>query len=139
MSSIGSQQLTELLSRCAQLNTVYCIHSNCISEELLVELARLCPQIQKVTLWSSEVSEKGVLALAVHCRQLQMLDISNTSVTEETVRQLVQHCRHLTTLHVRVNVKNGEVMVVQNQKYSSKDIRVLREIQCKMEQSLELY
>ena len=136
MSSIGSQQLTELLSRCAQLNTVYCIHSNCISEELLVELARLCPQIQKVTLWSSEVSEKGVLALAVHCRQLQMLDISNTSVTEETVRQLVQHCRHLTTLHVRVNVKNGEVMVVQNQKYSSKDIRVSREIHFKIKNFL---
>ena len=63
----------------------------------------------------------------MHCRQLQEIDLVGTTVTEETVRQLVQHCRHLTKLHVRVYVREGEVMVGRFKEYSSKDIRALRE------------
>ena len=98
-SSITPQQLCKLVIGCPQLHTFDIKHSTCISDAVLVELARSCPHLQKVTLWSSEVTEKGVLALAAHCTQLQKLDISYITLTEETVRQLAQHCPHLTSLY----------------------------------------
>ena len=85
--------------------------------------------MQKVSLncSSSEVTEEGVLALAAHCRQLREIYIPYITVTEETVSQLAQHCRHLTQLHVRVTVREGEVMEDSCKQYSSKEIRALRE------------
>ena len=127
-SSITAQQLCELLKWCPQLHTFLVDNLTCNSNSntVLLELARSCPHLQKVTLCSSEVTEEGVLALAAHCRQLRVIDIGRTPFTMETVRQLAQHCRRLTELHVRVNVREGEVMAPQSRKYTSKEIRVLR-------------
>ena len=126
-SSITSQQLSELVSGCPRLNTLCSIHYNCISNEVLVELARSCPHLQKVTLYCRYVREEGVLELAAHCKQLQELGLIGNKLTKETVRQLAQHCRRLTKLSVRVHVKNGEVIVERKKDYSSMEIRALRE------------
>ena len=119
--SITPQQLSELVTVPVQLCTLTIHKSTCISRGVLVELARSCPHLQKVTLYSGYVTEEGVLALAAHCRQLQEIHIPKTTLTEETVRQLAQQCRRLTKL--RVTVCEGERMVEQ---YSSKEIRALR-------------
>ena len=126
-SSITSQQLSGLVSRCPRLNTLYSIHVNCISEAVLVELARSCPHLQKVTLCFSAVTEKGVLALAVYCRQLREINLLDHMLTEETVRQLAQHCRYLVKVNMIEYVREGEVMVVRCRQYSRKEIRALRE------------
>ena len=95
-SSITPQQLCKLLTGCPQLHTLIIYHSTCISDAVLVELARSCPHLQKVTMVSSEVTEEGVLALAAHCRQLWELYLPRTSLTEDTIRQLAQHFTHFT-------------------------------------------
>ena len=127
-SSITSQQLCELIAGCPQLHTLNIFKPTCSSDAVLVELARNCPHLQKVTLYSSEVAEEGVLALAAHCRKLREIHLPYTTVTEETVRHLAQHCRRLTKLYVRVYEREGEVMVGLYKQYYSNDIRALREI-----------
>ena len=122
-SSITPQQLSELVAVCPQLHTLTIYKPTCTSDTVLVELAHSCPHLQKVTLYSSKVTEEGVLALAAHCRQLREIHIPYTTVTEEKVRLLAQHCCHLTDLRVR----KGEIMARQSRKYSSKEIRALRE------------
>ena len=101
----------------------------CTSDAVLVELARSCPDLQKVTLIysSSEVTEKGVLALAAHCRQLREIVIPYITVTEETVRQLAQHCRRLTKLRVRVKQRDDAYTGYTNKKFTKRDIKALRE------------
>ena len=122
-SSITPQQLCKLVRVFPQLRL---LDFHCNSDAVLVELARSCPHLQKVTLDNiGEVTEKGVLALAAHCRQLREIDISNIIVTEETVRQLAQQCRHLIKLFV--DVLEGETMVGHYQQYFGNDIRALRE------------
>ena len=118
LSSITPQQFSQFVTRCSKLRTLYINNSNCTSDAVLVEQARSCPHLQKVTLYNSNaVTEEGVLALAVHCRQLREIHIPYTTLTEETVRQLAQHCRRLTYLYLR---KHPEY-------FSSKEIRALRE------------
>ena len=98
-SSITPQQLCKLLTGCPQLHTFDIMHPTCISDAVLVELARSCPHLLEVILDSSgNVTEEGVLAMAAHCKHLRKLDIPETTLTEETVRQLAQHCPHLTDL-----------------------------------------
>ena len=106
-SSITPQQLSELVTVFPKLQTVTIYKPICSSDAVLVELARSCPHLQKVTLDSnSEVTEEGVLALAVHCRQLREIHIPYTIVNEETVE---------------------EVMMRHSHQYTSKEIRALRE------------
>ena len=104
MSSICSQQLTKLVSRCPRLEIFYSIHVNYMSEELLVELTRSCPHLQNVTLNCRYVTEKSVMTIVTHCRQLRVLKLSSIIITEETLNQIIMHCRHLTKLNVSVNV-----------------------------------
>ena len=125
-SSITAEQLSELVSRCTRLNTLYSIHVNCISEAVLVELARSCPHLQKVTLGFCAVTEKSVLALAAHCRQLREIDLGRTTVSDETVRQLAQHCRRLTSIGRTYH--NQETCGVYYKVWSRMEIRALREL-----------
>ena len=127
-SSITSQQLSELVSRCPQLNTMYGVFSKCVSDAVLVELARSCPHLQKVALYSNELTEEGVLALVAYCRQLREIIVQYTTLTEETVKQLVQHCPRLTTLIMNLYVKVGDLMVGRYKRYSGKEIRALRNL-----------
>ena len=127
--SIFLSQLSELATKCPQLRTI-CTHKpTYFADAVLVELARSCPYLQKVTLYTSGLTEEGVMALAVHCRQLQDLYIPNTTLTKKTVRQLVQHCRRLTLLRVRVYEResNDLIPVAHYKHFSSKNIRALRE------------
>ena len=127
-SSITFEQLSQLVTLYPQLRAICIDQSTCISDAVLVELARSCPHLQKVALDSTgKVTEEGVLALAAYCRQLRKIDIPYIPITEETVRQLAQHCPHLAKLYVRVNVREGEVMVEHKKDYSSMGIRALRE------------
>ena len=126
-SSITAEQLSELVSTCPRLDIVYCIHYSCISEAVLVELARSCPHLQKVTLCFSEVTEEDMLAIAAHCRQLREINLPDNTLTEETVRQLAQHCRRLSKVNIREYVREGGIMVGCCKQYSSKEIRALRE------------
>ena len=121
-SSITPIQLCEIVAMCMQLHTLDISNPTCVSDALLVELARSFPHIQEVTLYSSgKVTEEGVLALAGHCRQLRELVLGGTTVNKETVSQLVQHCRRLTSLYVQNTTSR------YHERFSSKDIRVLRE------------
>ena len=126
-SSITAQQLSELVSRCPRLATLYCLHCSCISNVVLVELACNCLHLQTVKLCFSEVTEEDILALAVHCRQLREINLFEHMLTEETVRQLAQHLHHLTKLNMSLYEKQGEVMVECCRQYSRKEIRALRE------------
>ena len=122
-SSITAQLLSEFVALCPELHTFEVFKSTGTSDVVLVELARSCPYLQKVTLGCSEVTEEGVLILAAHCRQLREINLSQISVTEETVRQLAQHCRHLTKLCCNVFTLNEESVV---RKWSWREIRLLR-------------
>ena len=115
-SSINPQQLCELTVMYPKLHTFYSNKSTCTSTDVLVELARNCPNLQKVTLSSGDVTEESVLVLAAHCRQLQVLSIPRTTVTRETLRYLFHNCRHLTELNMC------------SKRYNSKVIRAVREI-----------
>ena len=127
-SSITPQQLSELGHGCCKLLTLYIDNPTCTFDTVLVELARSCPNLQKVTLnRSCEVTEEGVWTLAAHCRQLREIDIPFITVTEKTVRQLALHCRRLTKLQVSVHGRQGETMLQCFKFYSSKEIRALRE------------
>ena len=127
VSSITSQQLSELISRCPRLASLNCLHGSCISNVVLVKLACSCPHLQTVKLCFSEVSEEDILALAAHCRQLREINLLEHILTEETVRQLAQHLHHLTKLNMSLYEKQGEVMVECCRQYSKKEIRALRE------------
>ena len=121
-SSITPQQLCNILKGCMQLRTILIHHCSCTSDAVLVELARSCPHLQKVTLWSSGVTEEGVMALAAHCRQLQELDLPKITLSKESVRQLAQHCRHLTS------VIHKNEWSEYNEEWSSGEIREMREL-----------
>ena len=128
-SNITTEQFIELLMENSKLLVLDINQSICVTDAVLVELARSCPHLQKFAVYNiSELTEQSVLALAVHCRQLREIYIPETKVSEETVRQLAQHCRHLTKLNLWVNVREGEVMIERYMRYSSKEIRALREI-----------
>ena len=121
-SSITPIQLCEIVGMCMQLHTLDISNPTCVSDALLVELARSSPHIQEVTLYSSgKVTEEGVLKLAAHCRQLRELVMLGTTVSKETISLLVQHCHRLTSLYVR----NTTAKYPEN--FSSKEIRALRE------------
>ena len=124
---ITYQQVCEFAARCPKLHTLTIRYGNKVTNAVLVQLARSCPHLQKVTLGSSKVTEEGVLALAAHCRQLREIDIPYITVTEETVRQMAQHCRRFTKLNVIVCEREGEVIVARNKRYSGKEIRALKE------------
>ena len=115
-----SESIEVSMQLCTQ--TIY--NPTCSSDAVLVELARSCPHLQRVTLDSSEVTEEGVLALTAHCRQLREIHILYTTLTKETVRQLAQHCPRLTELYVRE--KEWNAMVGNYRQYSIKEIRALR-------------
>ena len=108
----------------SRLEIVYCVHYSCISDAVLVELARSCPHPRKVTLCFSEVTEEDMLAIAAHCRQLREINLPDNTLTEETVRQLAQHCRRLSEVNMR---REGRLMERRYKHYSSKEIRALRE------------
>ena len=114
-SSVTSQLLSELVVGCSNLHKLTIYHPTCISDAVLLALARSCPRLQEVRLSCSEVTEEGVLVLAAHCRQLQVLCIPRTTVTRETLRYLFHNCRHLTELNMC------------SKRYNSKVIRALRE------------
>ena len=125
-SSTTSQQLCELVTYLSQLDTLYSRKHIGTSDAVLVELARSCPHLQKIILYSSssdKVTEEGVLTLAAHCRQLREIHIPLTTVTEETVRQLAQHCRRLTKVHAKLS-KDGKAMEVG---FGRKPLREMRE------------
>ena len=124
--SIAPQQLCGLVAGFPLLHKLNIYNPTCSSDAVLVELARSCPHLQKITLDNrSELTGEGVLTLAALRRQLREINIPLTTVTEKTVRQLAQHCRRLTAL--RVTVRKGDVMVGHYKHYFSKDVKALRE------------
>ena len=101
-SSVTSQLLSELVVGCSNLHKLTIYHPTCISDAVLLALARSCPRLQEVRLSCSEVTEEGVLVLAAHCRQLRKMFLTYITLTEETVRQLARHCPHLTKFSGKV-------------------------------------
>ena len=123
-SSITPTQCNEILKVCYNLHTLCNKVSTCISNAELIELARNCPQLKKITLCSSKLTEKGLLTLATHCRQLKEINLPQTILTEETVRQLARHHSRLKILTVWVCFVIDEYPVHKN--YTNKDIIAMR-------------
>ena len=124
LSSITPEQVNELVLGFRQLHTLDINKAITITDAVLVDVARSCPYLQKVTLDRSKVTEEGVLTLAVHCRQLRQIEMPFITCAKVTIRKLVQRCRRLTEL--RVCLKQGEKLH-SRWKFSKQDIKDMRD------------
>ena len=99
-------QILQLVQNCLHLHTVN-IYDTKLNNELIVGLAKHCPNLQKLTVnFALDLHDSCLLALSEHCPQLRELILEHanlTGITVTTVQKLIHNCKHLHVLTLPVN------------------------------------
>jgi hypothetical protein len=76
-------------------------YERCVTDIIVIGLARLCPGVTKVDLRDCyAVTDASIMALAWRYPGLTSIDLSNCDITDDALLALSENCPELTTIHL---------------------------------------
>ena len=114
-SNATPTHLLQLVENCRHLRTICFSNMMVLTDEILINVAQHCPNLQVLYLETSNkihISDASLLALSEHCPHLKSLDFHKcTKLTETAALHLIQYCKQLHTLILPYKVVSEETVL----------------------------
>lgn len=95
---VGLYRLSNFLSGLTKVDlrqTLDSIGNAKVTDEIVVELARACPNLVEVDLSGTKVTDYGIKQIATHCRKLKIICLEDTEVTHDGIKAFARACPHI--------------------------------------------
>lgn len=107
---LSVQCILSFVAQCRHLEVVNLMNVAVRSEQLFVEIPRMCPELREFSGNFSHISDATMISLAKHCPRLRkLLFRKNGAVTSAGLVALSQNCHELLYLHI-----NGKNRIADN-------------------------
>ena len=98
---VSDALVTEIARHCPQLQHLDLTLCSDITDTSLTEVARHCPQLQHLDLTRcSQITDASMTEVARHCPQLQYLDLCSCDITDTSMTEVARHCPQLQHLYL---------------------------------------
>ena len=116
-SSATPTEVLQLTRNCRNLRRITIYSVNLCVDEVVIELAQYCPNLEYLTLVSPKevntaITANSLLALSKHCLKLDTLNIIRClQITEAGVLQFIHNSKHLNRLRLPLNCLSDDTVL----------------------------